>query len=123
MEGWVSIMNVFKNPYFFIPILLFAGNQVLEKGFEIFIPWVHAYLDDLLALPVILGITLQIYRWIHPLGEGFRFKKEHVIVAFLYVSVVFEGVLPWYSEVYIRDLWDILCYGLGSLIFYFKINT
>ncbi|MBS4072703.1 MAG: magnesium citrate secondary transporter [Algoriphagus sp.] len=116
-------MSVFKNPYFFIPILLFAGNQVLEKGFKIFIPWVHAYLDDLLALPVILGITLQIYHWIHPKREKFRFKKEHILVAFLYVSLVFEGFLPWYSEVYIRDLWDIICYGLGSLIFYFKINT
>lgn len=115
-------MNVFKNLYFFIPVLLFAGNQVLEKVFEIFIPWVHAYLDDLLALPVILGITLQIYRWIHPLGEDFRFKKEHVIVAFLYVSVVFEGILPWYSEVYIRDFWDTLCYGLGTIFFHFKIN-
>ena len=116
-------MSVFKNPYFFIPVLLFAGKQVLEKGFEIFIPWVHAYFDDLLALPVSLGITLQIYHWIHPKREKFRFKKEHILVAFLYVSLVFEGFLPWYSEVYIRDLWDIICYGLGSLIFYFKINT
>jgi hypothetical protein len=115
-------MSVFKNPYFFIPVLLFAGNQVLEKGFGIFVPIVHAYLDDLLAMPVILGITLQIYRWIHPLKENFLFKKEHIFVAFLYVSVVFEGFLPWYSDQYIRDFWDILCYGLGAIIFYFKIN-
>ncbi len=115
-------MSVFKNPYFFIPVLLFAGNQVLEKGFGIFVPFVHAYLDDLLAIPVILGITLQIYRWIHPLRQNFRFKKEHIFVAFLYVSVVFEGFLPWYSDQYIRDFWDILCYGLGAIIFYFKIN-
>lgn len=115
-------MSVFKNPYFFISVLLFAGNQVLEKGFGIFVPLVHAYLDDLLAIPVILGITLQVYRWIHPLKENFRFKKEHIFVAFLYVSVVFEGFLPWYSDQYVRDYWDILCYGLGAIFFYFKIN-
>ena len=115
-------MSVFKNPYFFIRVLLFGLNQILEKSLGIFIPWVHEYLDDLLAIPVILGITLQIYRWIHPLRAAFRFKKEHVIVAFLYVSLVFEGFLPWYSDQYIRDFWDILCYGLGAIIFYFKIN-
>ncbi|GMQ27702.1 hypothetical protein Aconfl_03440 [Algoriphagus confluentis] len=115
-------MHVIKNPYFFIPVVFFAGNQVLEKGFGIFIPWIHSYLDDLLALPVILGITLQIYRWIHPMRETFRLKKEHVFVAFLYVSLVFEGILPWYSDHYVRDYWDILCYGIGSFVFYFKIN-
>ncbi len=115
-------MSVLKNPYFFIPVLLFGLNQILEKSFGIFIPWVHEYLDDLLAIPVILGITLQVYRWIHPLKENFRFKKEHIFVAFLYVSVVFEGFLPWYSDQYVRDYWDILCYGLGAIFFYFKIN-
>lgn len=116
-------MSVLKNPYFFIPVLLFGLNQILEKSFGIFIPWVHEYLDDLLAIPVILGITLQIYRWIHPLKGNFKFKKEHIFVAFLYVSVVFEGFLPWYSEQYVRDFWDILCYALGALVFYFKINN
>jgi hypothetical protein len=115
-------MIVFKNPYFFIPVALFSFNQVLEKVMGIFIPWVHAYLDDLMAIPVILGITLQMYRWIHPLRDMFRFKKEHIIVAFLYVSVVFEGFLPWYSAQYVRDIWDIFCYALGTFVFYFKIN-
>lgn len=123
MEGWFSNMSVFKNPYFFIPVLLFGLNQILEKSLGIFIPWVHEYLDDLLAIPVILGITLQIYRWIHPLRDSFRFKKEHVIVAFLYVSLVFEGVLPWYSDQYVRDFWDILSYALGAFVFYFKVNN
>lgn len=115
-------MAVIKNPYFFIPLLLFTGNQILEKGFGIFIPWVHSYLDDLFALPVILGITLLIYRRIHPLREKFRFKKEHVIVAFIYLSIVFEGLLPWYSDRYVRDIWDVLFYALGAVTFYFKIN-
>ena len=89
-------MSVIKNPYFFIPVLLFTGNQILEKGFGIFIPWVRFYLDDLFALPVILGITLLIYRRIHPLREKFRFKKEHIIVAFIYLSIDFEGFLTLY---------------------------
>ena len=116
------MMGVVRNPYFFLPGLLFAFNQVLEKHFGVFIPYIHSYLDDILAMPVILGITLQVYRLIHPLQELFRLKKEHVFVAFLYVSVVFEGILPFFAPHYVRDFRDIFCYGLGSLIFYYKIN-
>lgn len=115
-------MSVFKNPYFFIPVHLFAGNQVLEKGFGIFVPIVHAYLDDLLAMPVILGITLQIYRWIHPLKNQFIFKNQHIVVATTYVALMFEFVLPKFSSTYTADYWDILCYCLGAILFKFQIN-
>jgi len=115
-------MEVYRNPYFILPVCLFTVNQVLEKGFDLYFPFLHSYLDDLLAIPVILGITLQIYRLIHPLKKLFKFKKEHVFVVFLYVSILFEGVLPYYSKQYIRDLFDVLCYGVGSLIFYHRIN-
>jgi hypothetical protein len=115
-------MEVYRNPYFILPVFLFTANQVLEKGFDLFLPYIHSYMDDLLAMPVILGITLQIYRFIHPLKKIFKFKKEHIFVAFLYVSILFEGLLPYFSKQYIRDLFDIICYGVGSLIFYFRIN-
>lgn len=115
-------MSVFKNPYFFLPLLLFAGNQVLEKSLGIFVPWIHAYLDDLMAMPVILGITLQIYRWIHPQKDFFSFKKQQVWVALIYVSLVFEAFLPWVSTDYRSDSWDVVCYAMGAFLFYKKIN-
>ncbi len=115
-------MTVVKNPFFYIPVLLFLANQVLEKFFVIFIPFVHAYLDDLLAIPVILGITLQIYKKIHPRKERFTFTKTQILVAVIYVSVVFEWFLPRYSSTYISDFWDVVCYVLGAVYFYFLIN-
>lgn len=115
-------MTVLKNPYFLIPVLLFTINQYLEKVSGIFIPWVHAYLDDMLAMPVILGITLQVFRWIHPQKNQFVFKKIPLLVAWIYVSVVFEWYLPSTADYYIRDLWDVVCYALGTLFFHFKIN-
>lgn len=115
-------MSVIKNPFFFLPCILFWVNQYLEKAQGIFIPLVHGYLDDLLAIPVILGITLQVYRWIHPLKHAFSFTKNQILVAVAYISLIFEGLLPLWSDVYVRDPWDIFCYGLGSVYFYYLIN-
>lgn len=115
-------MTIVKNPFFYIPTLLFLANQILEKVFGVFIPFVHAYLDDLLAIPVILGITLQIYKKIHPKRERFTFTKTQILVAVIYVSVVFEWFLPKYSSTYIGDILDVLCYVLGSVYFYFLVN-
>lgn len=115
-------MSVLKNPFFFIPVLLFLINQLLEKSFRIFIPHVHAYLDDLLAIPVILGTTLQIYRLIHPKKDDFSFTKIQILIALIYVSVVFEWFLPKFSTAYTSDLVDVVCYALGAFYFYFLIN-
>ena len=115
-------MTVVKNPFFFIPVLIFAVNQILERFFKIFIPWVHSYLDDLLAMPVILGITLQIYRKIHPKKDAFSFSKTQILVALIYVSLVFELILPHFSNTYISDTYDLVCYTFGAGYFFFFIN-
>jgi radical SAM superfamily enzyme YgiQ (UPF0313 family) len=115
-------MSVFKNPYFISACLVFWLNQFLERVLNIFIPYVHAYLDDLLAMPVILGITLQVYRWIHPLKDGFTFSKTQVFVGWLYFSFLFEFLLPRWSSTYTADLLDVVCYGIGAIAFYKLIN-
>jgi uncharacterized membrane protein len=79
-------------------------------------------LDDLLAIPVILGMMLQIYKKIHPRRDKFIFTKTQILVAVIYVSVVFEWFLPRYSSTYIGDFWDVVCYVLGAVYFYFLVN-
>jgi hypothetical protein len=115
-------MTVFKNPFFYIPVLIFVVNQVLERYFKLFIPFAHSYLDDLLAIPVILGITLQIYRKIHPEKDTFSLTKIQILVAIIYVSVVFEWFLPRFSSTYTSDILDVICYFVGGFYFYFLIN-
>ncbi|HSJ69683.1 MAG TPA: hypothetical protein VK921_18520 [Anditalea sp.] len=116
-------MSVLKNPLFIFSCLVFWINQYLERIQEIYIPYVHAYLDDLLAMPVVLGITLQAFRWFHPLKDKFIFTKTHIILAVVYFSLIFEVILPMKSEIYTRDWWDVLCYALGALAFYYFINN
>lgn len=115
-------MSVLKNPHFWIPALLFWVNQYLEKVQGVFIPFVHNYFDDLQAMPVILGITLQVFRWIHRAKGAFVFTKIQILVGTAYISFLFEVLLPQWSDKYTADPWDVLCYGLGSVYFYFFIN-
>ncbi len=115
-------MPVLKNPFFLLPCILFWLNQYMERIQGLFIPYVHSYFDDLLALPVVLGITLQVFRWIHPLKNHFVFTHTQVMVGFVYFSFLFEGLLPMWSSTYTRDFWDVLCYFFGTVWFYFLIN-
>jgi hypothetical protein len=79
-------------------------------------------LDDLLAIPVILGNTLQIYKKIHPKKDRFTFTKTQILVAVIYVSLVFEWFLPKFSSTYIADFMDVVCYFAGGFYFYFLVN-
>lgn len=114
-------MSVLKNPYFWLPALLFWVNQYLERIQEILIPFIYSYLDDLLAMPVILGITLQFFRWIYR-KNTFTLTKTQILIGTAYISFLFEVLLPQWSDRYTADPWDILCYGLGAVYFYFFIN-
>jgi hypothetical protein len=75
-----------------------------------------------MAMPVVLGITLQVYRWIHPSRDNFTFSKAQVVVGWVYFSFLFEFLLPRWSITYTADLWDVFCYGIGAIIFYRLIN-
>jgi len=121
--GFARLMTVFRNPYFIVCCLLFWTNQFLERILGIFIPFVHEYLDDLLAMPVVLGISLQVFRWISHLKDRFILTKTQILVGVAYFAFLFEFLLPMFSPVYTRDFWDMFCYGVGAVFFHRLINT
>jgi predicted neutral ceramidase superfamily lipid hydrolase len=114
-------MNLLKNKLFLLSSLLFTINQLLEKGFGIFIPFVHAYLDDILCMPVVLTLTLFLIRKIIKTPD-YQLSKKQIIFALIYFSVVFEVFLPQYSEKYTADILDVMAYVIGAIIFYKFIN-
>ena len=115
-------MRILRNLVFIGAALLFWTTYMLEY-FRIYtFPFVHAYLDDILALPVILTLVVAVQRqWIYR-NPRYVLSKFQIIFALLYVTVLFEGILPALSARYTRDAWDILGYILGALIFYWFIN-
>lgn len=111
------MIDLFKHPIFIFASLAFWVNQYLEKSLGIFVPIYHAYGDDLMAMPVVFGICLQVMRWCHPMGSQLTFSVKQVIIGLVYFSVVFEIALPIISKTYTADPLDVLCYGLGTLVF------
>lgn len=111
------MMDLFKHPIFIFASLMFWINQYLEKSLGLFVPFYHAYGDDLMAMPVVFGICLQLMRWVHPAKEELIFSKTNILVGLAYFSIVFEIILPRISEVYTADPLDVLCYALGAWVF------
>lgn len=107
------------NPVFLSCVFLAIGNQVLEKGFGIFIPLVHSYLDDLLCFPIVLTLGLAVYRLFKP---DYRLSLMHMLPVLAVYSIYFEWYLPQTSTVYTADVLDIAVYCLGVWIFHRFIN-
>lgn len=95
---------------FLVNLLLVKSRLQLPEFFT-------SYLNDLLCLPVVLGICLLVIR---------KFSKNKQLqislfsvfsLAALY-SVYFEIYLPEVTERYTADVFDVFLYFVGALLFY-----
>ncbi|MBU2268048.1 MAG: hypothetical protein KJ744_03510 [Bacteroidetes bacterium] len=82
---------------------------------------IQFYLIDLMAIPILGTLSLVFYRWI--------LQNEEAIlplwsIAFLTIalSVWFEWYLPKHQIRYTADVWDIVMYVLGAIIFNLTMN-
>ena len=116
------MIGLFKHPMFIITSMAFWINQYLEKSLEIFLPLYHSYGDDLMAMPVVFGVCLQIMRWIHPMKTELTFTKKQLLIGLIYFSIVFELILPKLSKAYTADPLDLLCYMIGTWVFHKFMN-
>ncbi len=107
------------NPVFLCCVILAIINQTLEKGFGVFIPLVHSYLDDLLCLPIVLTLGLSVYRIVWP---NYKLRLWHMIPVLVVYSIYFEWHLPQFSSGYTSDIFDVLAYTVGLTLFSYFIN-
>ena len=103
---------------FFICGFLFLLNEGLDYlEYDLPVFWNH-YLNDLLAMPIVLMLCLILTRLIHK-NKSIRLSLFTTCsVAALY-AVYFELYLPGRSARYTADLLDALLYFCGALLFYF----
>jgi len=113
------MIRILSNPVFLISVVLATTNQILEKGFGIFLPVIHSYLDDLLCFPIVLTLGLAMYRYFRP---NYRLTVWHIWPTVIIYSMYFEWYLPQTSVVYTADVLDVMMYVLGALIFQRFIN-
>jgi hypothetical protein len=115
-------MAVFRSPLFIICLMLFIVHQVITKGMNIQLGWIDNYLDSLLAMPVILTLWLAERRWLFRQGSSYLLPALHVVMATLYIALVAEMVFPLLSRRFTSDWLDVVCYAVGSILFYFTVN-
>lgn len=117
MVRFLAFLTPLFSPLFVGAVALFFLNQWIENlGF--YSVWLSSYLDDLVVMPIVLTIALECMRLIYQ-HKSFELEFGMVFTAFVFMSLLFEFIVPRYSELYTQDYWDIGCYAIGSSIYYF----
>lgn len=73
------------------------------------------YGKDFITVPILV-VSVKIVRDIFDLN--FSIGKKEVIIAVLYLSIVFEWILPKFSMNFVSDIGDIVAYSLGGILYY-----
>ena len=116
-------VNTLKHPLVYGSIVIFVGYHILELTLTEPIPYLHAYLDDLVCMPIVLGLSTQIAQWIHPVKEYYYLTLIHVVLSVTFYSLLFELLLPLLNpERFTADLMDVFFYVMGAGIFYLLIS-
>ena len=115
-------METLKTPLFVICSSLFLLHLVLQHLLKINLPLVDAYLDNLLAMPVILTLFLAERRHIFHKGLSYQLPLFEILLATAYVSAISEWLFPWLSSRFTFDPLDFLFFFLGAGLFYLVHN-
>lgn len=107
-------MNKRAAIFLFVMLLIYACCYVLKQ--LSFSGILTSYVNDLLSLPIILTLLLMVLRKLK--NDPSRLLSTGLIVfAFLYQTLLFEFFLPNISDRYTYDVWDIVVYGAGGMLF------
>nr|MBC7612362.1 hypothetical protein [Pseudopedobacter sp.] len=79
-----------------------------------------SYFDDLLIIPFVMGTALWIQQYF--IKPDFVYRSVYIALVWLYFSLLFEGIIPWFTNNYTADLYDLPAYACGAIYFYCFIN-
>ncbi len=81
-----------------------------------------SFADDLLCLPLVLGLVLEAHRRLVGQGSQYTLPRVHGLLVLLLFSIYFEVLLPSWKAAAVGDPWDILMYFTGYLFFEVFMN-
>jgi hypothetical protein len=104
---------------------LFVGAGLLYGAYQLnryFLQWplpllLTSYLADAASMPIILSLALAAQRRLVARSLVFVLPDAWLLAAWLYVSVWFEGILPYFSDTAVADPFDVLAYAMGAVAF------
>src|ERR1700692_2394075 len=111
-------MRTLLNPWFIAGcltwVIVFTARRLGHP-----LPLVNGHIDDAFAIPVIANLGLWFQRVFIIKNNYYVLAPWHIIFIVIYVSLVFEWLLPLLSKTYTADWIDVLLYVTGGLFFYF----
>ena len=103
--------------YVLLSLVVFVGVQSL-KFFAVSTPnWIVHHLNDFLVIPMVAIVCLH-GAWLIKNDHTIRLSIFTILSLVALFSFLFEYYLPKLSHRYIGDIWDVVCYLLGGLVFY-----
>lgn len=79
--------------------------------------WIFHHLNDFLLIPMVATLGLHVV-WLLKKDRTIRLNGFTILSLVVLFSVVFEYYLPQQDARYTADVWDVVCYSLGGLVFY-----
>lgn len=113
------MMFPLRTLHIYIACSLFVFSIVQSlKIFSIAAPqWLFSYLNDFLVIPIITTISLHGI-WLLKGNKAIRLNGFTIGSLVVLYAIYFEYYLPQKSLRYTGDIWDVVCYALGGLVFY-----
>ncbi len=110
-------LQVFRNPLItgctFLWLLHTVWRNFLPE------PWYFQYyLNDLLCMPIVLGAAIFLQRNLVLRQPDYGLTGWQIGIIVVYWSVMFEGVIPHFNSRYTADIFDVVAYAFGGLVFY-----
>jgi hypothetical protein len=102
---WIALALAALKRYAFHP----SGIKLLDN-----------YLLDLLCMPLVLETSRLAMRFIF--SKNYDLSKFQILFAVLYVSVLFEYLLPVYQTRFRADVFDVVAYSTGATIWYLLLR-
>jgi hypothetical protein len=111
-------MEEFKSPLFIVCAFLFLLHQGLQHLLKFSVPLADAYLDNLVAMPLILTLLQAERRHLFKKGPQYKLPLLEIILATIYVSAISEFLFPVLTTRFTYDALDFVFFFLGAALFY-----
>jgi hypothetical protein len=105
---------------FRLAILFISIALIIDVGKRFGIIWptlMHNYINDVLYIPIVAFLIQKVIQ-IMQSKPKFRLSWYHLLYLVIFNSLYFEWYLPQINARYTADLFDVLAYTLGALIFW-----
>lgn len=103
--------------YVLLSLVVFLFVQSLKYFSGVRSNWIFHHLNDFLTIPLVATLCLH-GAWLIKKDNTIRLNIFTILSLVALFSVAFEYYLPQQSHRYTGDIWDVVCYFLGGVVFY-----